>query len=294
MEETMRTLRSALLSALVVVVALSAVAEKRTVGVFEFNNTAGELESWASGLEAKASNALEAELVKLGYFTVIERGQLERIMQEQAMGLTGAMDASTAARVGQLAGCQLAVFGDIVSVSAAETFNDWSEQMQLDVSVEISVKIVNTETGEIEATSTQRDKKTKPITDADPGGQLTKCVDDVMTKIARDIYNAFPLEGIIIDMQGKRVYIDIGSNDGVAKKQRYLVYMPGRPIVHPTTGETMRGPDIEVGEIEITEVQATMSVAKIKKGKDNIRVGYRIVAKEKKRGLWEALDDIGN
>jgi hypothetical protein len=37
-----------------------------------------------------------------------------------------------------------------------------------------------------------------------------------------------------------------------------------------------------------------MSVAKIKKGKDNILVGYRIVAKEKKRGLWEALDDIGN
>ena len=72
-----------------------------------------------SGRGARDINAdVEALLVKIRvngkpYFSVIERESLERIMKEQRLHLTGAVDETTAVRLGKLIGAEGIIFGTV-------------------------------------------------------------------------------------------------------------------------------------------------------------------------------------
>jgi len=77
---------------------------------------------------------LTARLMKDGTFKLAERTQLESILKEQALGLSGAIDSAAAAQVGKLAGARLSVLGTVARVGN---------------SYQISSKLVDTETAEI-------------------------------------------------------------------------------------------------------------------------------------------------
>lgn len=77
---------------------------------------------------------LTARLMKDGTFKLSERTQLESILKEQALGLSGAIDSAAAAQVGKLAGARLSVLGTVARVGN---------------SYQISSKLVDTETSEI-------------------------------------------------------------------------------------------------------------------------------------------------
>lgn len=77
---------------------------------------------------------LTARLMRSGTFKLVERAQLEAIMKEQALGLSGAIDSAAAAQVGKLAGARLSVLGTVTRVGR---------------SYQISSKLVDTDTAEI-------------------------------------------------------------------------------------------------------------------------------------------------
>ena len=80
------------------------------------------------------SEILTKDFLKLGKFTVIERAQLEEVLKEQKLGLSGAMDSQTAARIGKLAGAKLLILGNV---------------MQIGNSYQLTAKLIDSETGEI-------------------------------------------------------------------------------------------------------------------------------------------------
>ena len=80
------------------------------------------------------SEILTKKLLKLGKFTIIERAQLEEVMKEQKLGLSGAVDSKTAAEIGKLAGAKLLVLGNVI-----QTGNSY----------QVTAKLVHAETGEI-------------------------------------------------------------------------------------------------------------------------------------------------
>lgn len=59
---------------------------------------------------------LTARLLNAGSFRLVERTQLENVMKEQKLGLSGAIESATAAQVGKLAGARLAVLGTVARV----------------------------------------------------------------------------------------------------------------------------------------------------------------------------------
>lgn len=85
-------------------------------------------------VDLAVSELLTARMLRDGTFTLVERSQLESVMKEQALGLSGAIDSGAAAQVGKLAGARLAVLGTVVRVGN---------------SYQISSKLVDTETAEI-------------------------------------------------------------------------------------------------------------------------------------------------
>src|SRR5262245_19202750 len=75
------------------------------------------------------SNEVEAMLVYTRvqgqpYFTVVERTALNKVMKEQAIALSGAVDETTAARVGKLVGAEGVILGVVKTDMAHKPYEE--------------------------------------------------------------------------------------------------------------------------------------------------------------------------
>ncbi|MGH7496436.1 MAG: CsgG/HfaB family protein [bacterium] len=107
--------------------------EKPLLAVFAFADT--QLDTSEGKLGETLAEMLATSLINRGAYRVIERSQLDRLLQEQALGQTGALEAETVVVVGSLLGAQAVVVGSlnrpatayeadarILSVSTGEAF----------------------------------------------------------------------------------------------------------------------------------------------------------------------------
>jgi len=77
------------------------------------------VQSAASGYEALASdvpNALAEAFLRSGALLPIERSSLEKILAEQELSLSGAVDPGAAAQIGRLAGAQYVLLGSVTVI----------------------------------------------------------------------------------------------------------------------------------------------------------------------------------
>lgn len=115
-----------------------AAVSQMTVVVGDFKNQAEAyfLDSW----ERNVPEFLKSELGKSQKITIIERGELPAVLQEQALSMTGLIDSSTAQKVGDLLGAQFIVSGTI-SQSGGQT--------------RIDARIIRVATGEVRSEKVQ-------------------------------------------------------------------------------------------------------------------------------------------
>ena len=67
-----------------------------------------------------AESLLTSRLWQTGFYTLVERSELERILQEHALNLSGVVDATTAAQVGQLLGVDAVLLGEVLTYSTED------------------------------------------------------------------------------------------------------------------------------------------------------------------------------
>jgi curli biogenesis system outer membrane secretion channel CsgG len=108
------TLCGVALLALVLVPALSSAAsgEKPRIAVLEFKNKADN-QWWYHGGAAAAQDVFVTELVKSGKFRVVDREQLEAMMQEKHLTQSGDIDPKTAMKLGKLLGVNYLLTGAV-------------------------------------------------------------------------------------------------------------------------------------------------------------------------------------
>ena len=113
---------SALLLALVVSQASAdkAKSNKPRIAVLEFKNKADNQWWYHGGAEA-AQDVFVTELVKSGKFHVVEREQLEALMREKNLSLSGDVDTKTAVRAGKLLGLNYLLTGAVTEYGASDT-----------------------------------------------------------------------------------------------------------------------------------------------------------------------------
>ena len=105
----------------------------KTYAVTDFESRGGISTSEAGSL----TDALRAELVKTGQVTLLERGQMQQILEEQNFQLTGCTSDECAVEIGRLLSVNTMVAGSIGKVGS--TFS-------------IVVRIIDVETGKIDRT----------------------------------------------------------------------------------------------------------------------------------------------
>jgi len=91
-----------------------ALADDPVLGVAEFKNESGA-GWWGGGVGWDLSGMLANELASIGAFRVVERSNLESVLNEQDLGASGRVRPDTAAQIGQLTGAEYIVLGTVTA-----------------------------------------------------------------------------------------------------------------------------------------------------------------------------------
>ena len=214
---------------------------------FESNETAKKLAE-------SVTEKLITQLVNLRRFRVIERSALDKIMEEQKLGMTGFVNEEMAVKVGKLAGADVIILGRINLETGF---------------AKVSARGIDTETSELIVAK-----------EADTGNTNIENIERLVERVAVEIYNDLPLvEGIIMAIEDDQIILSIGSQVGVRKGTKCVAYKEGKKYYHPTTGEVLGKNVTPLGELIVVQVQERMSIAKPIGKISNLEIEDKVVVK---------------
>lgn len=256
---------------------------KVRIAVVDFRNNS-TWHYWGPRLGRAAANELATQLVQTDKFSVIERSRLDDILAEQQLGQSGAVDASTAAEIGQLLGVQAIVTGAITAFSIDETSGGLGPLQASfgEAESQLDVRLVDTSTGEIltaiegsgkerfgggrfEGVNFQRDYDAGIAQKA-----LRPAVEQAVERIAEMEAQIASIEpetppGQVVGVSEADVYVDRGENFGVEAGQQFDVYRVVDEIRN-ADGELLDTVTEKVGVIEVTRVLSQSSVCRVVSG----------------------------
>jgi curli biogenesis system outer membrane secretion channel CsgG len=252
------------------------VAKKR-VAVFNFEDKTDHAWHWWTGQPVGHGMAdmLTTALVKSGKYRVFERQEIEKIMGEQALGMSGAVTPESAAKAGKMLGAEFAIIGAVTEFGykkqstggALKKIGIGASVSKQSATVGIDVRFVNTTSGEIlKAENIRREKKnlggsldTEDIRfdnqdkfDESLVGKATReAIEDIVKLLDEQSGAETVWEAKVVMMKDDQVIINDGAEAGVKAGERFVVYRPGEEMIDPDTGESLGADETKVGEIEV-------------------------------------------
>lgn len=280
--------------------------QKRRIAVLDFDsgsiNGNPFVSGWLGQGAAKGvSDLIVNKLVDSGTYRVMERSKLDAILREQDLGESGRVDAGTAARIGKLLGVEAVLVGSITQFNVDEKSTGFSfgglfgnSGKKSLANVQITGRLVDTETGEIIATvqgKGEADQKSGSTRVLGIGGgdsvsnndslliaaadkavtQMVTMVVDSASKLTANA-GASGLEALIADIGGGQITLNKGTIAGFAKGMQISVERVTKQVKDPATGKVLRQVSSSIGRLELVEVARDYSVGRIISG-SGFRVG---------------------
>jgi len=234
---------------------------KRRIGVVDFEN---KTTYGANRLGTAASDILITELAKSGKFIVVERDKLDKIMGEQKLAMSGAIDPNTAAKVGKILGLNAIVTGAISQFGEQTEGSEYliTQSKSQVVKCTVDIRVVDAETGQIlyadSGSGLSRKHSggvlglgTRAGYDETLEGDalraaIAKFVDNIVTQVEKK-----PWSCRVADVDAQNIYLNAGSDSGLPQGTKLIAYHVGRPIKDPTTGLVIGNTEEKVGEIKV-------------------------------------------
>jgi curli biogenesis system outer membrane secretion channel CsgG len=234
---------------------------KRRVGVVDFENKTAYGQN---RLGTSASDILITELAKSGKFIVVERDKLDSIMKEQKLGMTGAIDANTAAKVGKILGLNAIVTGAISQFGTETEGSEYliTQSKSQVVKCTVDIRVVDAETGQIlyaDSGSGLGRKHTGGVLglgtragyDESLEGEalraaIVKFTNNIVTQVEKK-----PWSCRVADVDAQSIYLNAGNDSGLPVGKTLVAYHVGRAIKDPTTGLVIGNTEDKVGEIKV-------------------------------------------
>ncbi|MBN2410458.1 hypothetical protein JXQ31_02125 [candidate division KSB1 bacterium] len=248
---------------------------KKRVAVFSFEDKSSHQYRWWTGqpVGEGMSDMLVTALVKTDKYQVIEREELNKLLQEQQLGMSGVVTQQTAAQAGKALGVELAIFGSVTEFGYSES----SKGIRLHqkgfgiggksstATVGIDIRFVNTTTGEIlKAESVRKEESKRGLSldtqkfsfdnesdfDESIVGKATRDAIDEIVTYCEDIAENLRWEAKII-RGGADIYINAGAVSGVNVGDVFTVYRAGEELVDPDTGLSLGSTESKIGTIKV-------------------------------------------
>jgi curli biogenesis system outer membrane secretion channel CsgG len=195
-------------------------------------------------------NRLEEGLVQSRRFAMLDRKYTDDTNQEVNQYLNNDFKIEELARLGQRVGTDYLVISEVRKYNVADKSVvdplDGTKISRSSTNTEVSIRLVDVATSQIKYAKSYVDSR---------GAIL-------------DIINAiYPIAILAVNTNT----VTLGSGgDEIKVGQRYTVMGLGKKLIDPYTNESLGKEEIPLGEIEITDVQAKTTLAKITKGAPDI------------------------
>lgn len=234
---------------------------RRRIGVVNFENKAPYAQARIGNT---ATDILITELVKSNKFIVVERDKMDKILEEQKLGQSGAIDPNTAAKVGKILGLNAIVTGSISQFGVKSEGKDFliSQSRAQIVECTVDIRVVDTETGQVLLADSgkgvsqkntgkflgmgNQSKYDETLEGEALRAAIVKFTDNIISQV-----NKKPWSCRVALVKDGRVYLNAGLDAGVEIGQKLQVFSQGEEIKDPTTGLVLGREESEVGVIKI-------------------------------------------
>jgi curli biogenesis system outer membrane secretion channel CsgG len=306
--ETSRLLKGFVFLACSLALLFAAPAELRAQGkiriaIWEFENHAEHVWWFYSDMGPAARNTIDTQFSENALlsskFSVIERDKLGMVLKEQGLATSGAVDPTTAAKVGKILGVKYIVMGGIDKFNIDKTgggvgaFGVGGHMVQSNATV--NLRLVDTTTAErvlslaadgnvkkgggfIKGTSLSRDSEwgiaSETIQKAAKAVVDKLVTGEYLARITNAATPAGGLEGKIIKVEGNRAWINLGSSSGIKVGDKFNIVNVGEALIDPDSGAKLGAEEKQTGNGSVVEVQdkyAIMTFTGKATAKDTIR-----------------------
>jgi curli biogenesis system outer membrane secretion channel CsgG len=237
---------------------------RRRIGVIDFENKAPYAQARIGNT---ATDILITELVKSGKFIVVERDKINKIMEEQKLGESGAIDPATAAKVGRILGLNAIVTGSISQFGVKSEGKDFivSQSKQQIVECTVDIRVVDAETGQVLLADSgkgiarkasgkflgmgNQSKYDETLEGEALRAALVKFVDNIISQV-----NKRPWSCRVAAVEDGSVYLNAGLESGLQVGQKLNVFSQGREIKDPTTGLVLGSTEKLIGTLKVASM----------------------------------------
>lgn len=234
---------------------------RRRIGVVAFENKAPYAQA---RIGETATDILITELVKSNKFIVVERDKMNKLLDEQKLGQSGAIDPNTAARVGKILGLNAIVTGSISQFGLKKEGKDFiiSQSKQQKVECTVDIRVVDVETGQVLMADSgkgvaekrsgkflgmgNQSKYDETLEGEALRAAIVKFVDNIISQV-----NKKPWSCRVAAAKDGSIYLNAGQESGLEIGQKLKVFYQGANIVDPTTGLVIGQEEREIGTLKI-------------------------------------------
>jgi curli biogenesis system outer membrane secretion channel CsgG len=271
------------------------------VAIWEFENNAPTSWWFWKDMGPAARNQIDTEFSEnkllSATFTVVERDKLALILKEQGLATAGAVDPTTAAKVGKILGLRYIILGGIDKFNVNNTKGGIGGigGNLVQAQATINLRVIDTTTAE-RVVSLSADGEVRKGGGFFKGANLSRDAEwglasETIQKVSKEIVAklltadyldrikgaAVPggvLEGRIIRVDGTRAYINLGSVSGIKIGDKFNIISLGAALIDPDTGASLGAPEKQIGNGAVVELQEKFAIIQFTgqaKDKDTVR-----------------------
>jgi len=211
---------------------------------------------------ATVSEMVRGRLLQHPEFVVVERAQMEAVLEEQKLSLLGCTETGCAIELGRLLSAEKVVVGRVSRFLGR---------------LVTAVRLVDLTRGEVEAV--------EEVSCTEDFSSMEKALGDLARRLAK----RFPLEVRLTGKDGETWFLNVGSASGLQPAQRMDV-VRDHAIVDET-GKTLGQELLKVGVIEILSTGATVSRARQLSGEIQVGDALSLVSQVQPAVVVSALGE---
>jgi curli biogenesis system outer membrane secretion channel CsgG len=276
---------------LLLVPAESRAQAKVRIAIWEFENNAEMARWWFyKDMGPAARNQIDTEFSQNAIldskFSVVERDKLDLVLKEQGLAAGGALDPTTAAKVGKILGVKYIVVGGIDKFNIDNTgggirsFGGIGGNV-VQSKVTVSMRFVDATTAE-RVVSISADGEVKKGGGSFRGNSLSResewgIASETIQKAAKAVVEKFTTgdyvarvtgaaappvvaEGKIIKVDGERAWINLGASSGVKVGDKYTIVSVGEALIDPDSGRKLGADEKQIGSGAVVDVQPEFAI----------------------------------
>ena len=263
---------------------------RHALGVVDFETASGC--DFDDGAKANMRAMLESALFATNRFVIVERGNIEAVMNEQDLAASKRAAKSTGvAQTGKIRAARYIATAIITEFSSNTSGDSGGVRIHgfsiggssAKSKIVLVVKLVDTTSSEVVASERISGVAGKAGLNLGYdghgwGGELGTFAKTPMGEAAQDCINqavkfiaskmeAYPVEGNVVSVSEEAININLGTNYGIRAGQTFAIRRKGEVLTDPETGEILGSSEGEtLGVIEVTSPKEKFSTCKLVSG----------------------------